>query len=387
MSDDQISVNTDGMLAAAPGLYDLANKMTSAVGELTNRLSELGSPWGNDETGQEFVSKYQSPADQVIQGANSAASVLQSTADGVVTMAKGFEGTEQENKASINVGNGSNGGNSGQTTERLRDATVAPMTRMQDAVAEPAQQQTAQQETPRFRDEAIEPEQSQQRYQVLPMSQQPQEQERREVLPMSQSLEDEPLESVQPAIPATPATPPTPRLDNEAPQQFETSAQPLRPMESSQPTYRLRDATTVQPGGPLIPRQQDTAAEPVQAGERLQETPVQSGQPLTDRQLDTPAQPPLPRQQDTPAQPAYRMQESPAQPLTPRQQDTPAAHPLHGAERGHATPVRADAAAPRRADAAAPRRADAADAGRSRADTSAPADTRRPRTTARPADT
>jgi uncharacterized protein YukE len=344
MSDDQISVNTDGMLAAAPGLYDLANKMTSAVGELTNRLSELGSPWGDDQTGQEFVSKYQSPADQVIQGANSAASVLQSTADGVVTMAKGFDGTEQENKASINVGNGSNGGNggnSGQTTERLRDATTAPMMRVQETVAEPAQQQTAQQQTPRFRDEAIEPEQSQQRYQVLPMSQQPQEQERREVLPMSQSLEDEPLESVQPAIPATPATPATPRLDNEAPQQFETSAQPLRPMESSQPTYRLQDATTVQPGGPLTPRQQDT-----------------------------------------PAQPAYRTQESatqPAQPLTPRQQDTPAAHPVHGAERGQATPVRADAAAPRRADAA--------DAGRSRPDTSARADTRRPRTTARPADT
>jgi len=66
VSDGEVSVNTDGMLAAAPGLYDLANKLTSAVGELTNRLSELGAPWGGDETGQQFVSKYQSPADQVI---------------------------------------------------------------------------------------------------------------------------------------------------------------------------------------------------------------------------------------------------------------------------------------------------------------------------------
>ena len=168
MSDDEVSVNTDGMLAAAPGLYDLANRLTSAVGELTNRLSELGAPWGGDETGQQFVSKYQSPADQVIDGARSAASVLQSTADGVVTMAKGFDGTEQENKASIKVGNDNGGnGNSGQTTERLRDATVAPMMRMQDAVAEPAQQQT-----PRLREEATEPEQPQERYEVLPMSQQ-----------------------------------------------------------------------------------------------------------------------------------------------------------------------------------------------------------------------
>lgn len=104
MSDNELSVNTDAALAAAPALYDLADRLDSAVGGLTNGLSELGTPWGEDDaTARAFVAQYQEPADQAIMAGKDASSVLRSTADGVVTMAKGFDATEQENKASIQV--------------------------------------------------------------------------------------------------------------------------------------------------------------------------------------------------------------------------------------------------------------------------------------------
>jgi uncharacterized protein YukE len=112
---DQVSVNTDGLLAAAPGLNDLASRVRDVYTALSARLDELGQPWGDDQTGEAFLANYQDPKEQLLTGIDSTGSVLGSTADGVVTMAKGFAQTEAENRAAINLGSESGGGNPGST--------------------------------------------------------------------------------------------------------------------------------------------------------------------------------------------------------------------------------------------------------------------------------
>jgi uncharacterized protein YukE len=112
---DQVSVNTDGLLAAAPGLSDLAGRVRDVYTSLAATLDELGQPWGDDQTGEAFVANYQDPKEQLLTGIDSTGSVLSSTADGVVTMAKGFAQTEAENQAAIKLGSESGGGSTGRT--------------------------------------------------------------------------------------------------------------------------------------------------------------------------------------------------------------------------------------------------------------------------------
>jgi uncharacterized protein YukE len=106
---DEISVDTDAMMNAAPYISDLAGRVQNVYGTLTSRLAEAGPPWpdGEDDTGETFHQNYDGPKENLLTGLSGTSEALNSTYDGVVTMAKGFAATEAENQGAIHVGSGS----------------------------------------------------------------------------------------------------------------------------------------------------------------------------------------------------------------------------------------------------------------------------------------
>ena len=103
---DEVSVNSEELEAAASGFSDLARRVRNVYGTLLASLEGLGQPWGNDAAGNAFLNNYQDPKEQILTGLSGTGSVLDSTYDGLVTMAKGFADTEAENRQSINLGGG-----------------------------------------------------------------------------------------------------------------------------------------------------------------------------------------------------------------------------------------------------------------------------------------
>jgi uncharacterized protein YukE len=111
--DEQLSVNTDGLLDAVPGINELADHVGNVLTNLQDKLGALGQPWGDDKTGQAFLAQYQGPRQKLESALANTQSVLRSTADGVETMAKGFAATEEQNQASIITGGEGSDGDTG----------------------------------------------------------------------------------------------------------------------------------------------------------------------------------------------------------------------------------------------------------------------------------
>ncbi|MER5780067.1 WXG100 family type VII secretion target [Streptomyces sp. NPDC002039] len=97
MSDGTFSVDTDRLDQAAPQVQELAGRIRSVATKLEGRLSALGACWGDDESGRQFLEQYAEPKRQLGHGITGAAEVLHSTVDGIRTMAKGFQRTEEAN--------------------------------------------------------------------------------------------------------------------------------------------------------------------------------------------------------------------------------------------------------------------------------------------------
>jgi uncharacterized protein YukE len=112
MADPEVSVDTDAMTNAASSILDLTGQFQGIYSRLSARLGEAGKAWGDDATGQAFEANYNQPKTSVLNGLSGSAQALDSTYQGVTTMAKGFADTEAENKASIHLGAGA-GGDSG----------------------------------------------------------------------------------------------------------------------------------------------------------------------------------------------------------------------------------------------------------------------------------
>jgi hypothetical protein len=100
------------MMTAAQGLNQLAADLKDAYASLQGRLDEIGEVWGSDATGQAFRKEYVPARDKLLNGMSSSAGAAGSGYDGLETTAKGFEGTEEQNTASIHVG-GNGAGESG----------------------------------------------------------------------------------------------------------------------------------------------------------------------------------------------------------------------------------------------------------------------------------
>ena len=99
----ETSVDTEAMMKAAPAILDLVGRVQNIYSTLSGRLDDAGSAWGADDTGDAFAANYNQPKTSLLGSLTGSAQALSQTHDGVVTMAKGFAGTEAENRASIHV--------------------------------------------------------------------------------------------------------------------------------------------------------------------------------------------------------------------------------------------------------------------------------------------
>ncbi|AVZ71605.1 hypothetical protein SLUN_04775 [Streptomyces lunaelactis] len=96
MPDNDFSVDTDLLGRSAPHVQALAGSIRSIGATLQGRLDSLGECWGDDEGGRQFLEQYAEPSRQITRGIADTGEVLDSTVDGIWTMAKGFERTEEQ---------------------------------------------------------------------------------------------------------------------------------------------------------------------------------------------------------------------------------------------------------------------------------------------------
>ncbi|MBK6014469.1 WXG100 family type VII secretion target [Streptomyces sp. MBT53] len=97
MTDGTFSVDTERLEQAAPQMQELAGRIRSIATKLDGRLESLGACWGDDESGRQFLEQYAEPKRQLSDGITGAGNVLDSTVEGIRTMAKGFARTEEQN--------------------------------------------------------------------------------------------------------------------------------------------------------------------------------------------------------------------------------------------------------------------------------------------------
>ncbi|MGW3121592.1 WXG100 family type VII secretion target [Streptomyces sp. NPDC001107] len=96
MSDGTFSVDTERLDQAAPQMQELAARIRSIATKLDGRLESLGACWGDDESGRQFLEQYAEPKQQLSEAITGVGDVLDSTVDGIRTMAKGFARTEEQ---------------------------------------------------------------------------------------------------------------------------------------------------------------------------------------------------------------------------------------------------------------------------------------------------
>ncbi len=94
---DAFSVNTDGLHEQMPYMQELAMNIRSVGTNLQARLNELGDCWGDDAAGQQFFEQYGNPRDQIVGGVSDVGDVLDSTSQGIDTMAVQFDRLEDQN--------------------------------------------------------------------------------------------------------------------------------------------------------------------------------------------------------------------------------------------------------------------------------------------------
>jgi WXG100 family type VII secretion target len=96
---DYFAVDPEGLAQNAPNVRAFSDQLRGVVTRLQSGLDSLGECWGDDPMGKAFASQYLDPRDEMFQGLTGAVDVLDSTADGLETMAKGFAQTEDQNVA------------------------------------------------------------------------------------------------------------------------------------------------------------------------------------------------------------------------------------------------------------------------------------------------
>lgn len=116
---DYFAVDPEGLAKNAPNVRAFSGQLRGVVTRLQSGLASLGECWGDDPMGKAFSSQYLIPRDEMLSGLADAADVLDSTADGLETMAKGFAQTEDQNVANarhlIGTSGDPNTGSAGDT--------------------------------------------------------------------------------------------------------------------------------------------------------------------------------------------------------------------------------------------------------------------------------
>jgi hypothetical protein len=97
MPSESFEVDTEGLAKQMPYMRELAARFKAIGTTLGERTAALGEPWGDDETGRQFLEQYDGPHRQILDGIGQVGDVLNSTADGITTMAKNYRILEEQN--------------------------------------------------------------------------------------------------------------------------------------------------------------------------------------------------------------------------------------------------------------------------------------------------
>ncbi|MBC9731321.1 WXG100 family type VII secretion target [Streptomyces sp. TRM68367] len=118
---DYFAVDPESLARNAPHVRAYSDQFREFVGRLQSGLDSCGECWGDDPMGKAFASQYLNPRDEMLKGLNGTVDVLDSTGDGLETMAKGFAQTEDQN-----VANARRLGGSGDTYTGPSEETRTP---------------------------------------------------------------------------------------------------------------------------------------------------------------------------------------------------------------------------------------------------------------------
>jgi hypothetical protein len=94
-----VSVDTDQLAQAVPAVTALSMRLAAINASLSGTIMGLGEPWGgkDDSIGGPFGQAYEPARDQILTGLSGTQQALESTADGLGTMVKGYTSTEDAN--------------------------------------------------------------------------------------------------------------------------------------------------------------------------------------------------------------------------------------------------------------------------------------------------
>lgn len=113
---DSLSINSDDLRTAAANVADLSSEMKQVLTALQGQLAALGSPWGNDSTGDQFANGsdgYLAQVNNVDSNIDATTRQLDSLSQSLTTAASNFEQQDQQSSGgtgNILLGNGSGGG-------------------------------------------------------------------------------------------------------------------------------------------------------------------------------------------------------------------------------------------------------------------------------------
>jgi uncharacterized protein YukE len=91
-----LGVDTERLAATVPEFRQIANSLEQVRTTLEGQLGALDKCWGQDDTGKSFEDNYLEPAQNLRDGLKTLVEVLGSVADGINTMTRGADRTEQD---------------------------------------------------------------------------------------------------------------------------------------------------------------------------------------------------------------------------------------------------------------------------------------------------
>lgn len=91
-------IDTDALGRAEAPFRELAQRLVALSQQVQADVRGLGAVWGDDRSGKEFAAQYGPARDDLLEALRSTGDVVTSTADGVRTMAQGFQRTEESNR-------------------------------------------------------------------------------------------------------------------------------------------------------------------------------------------------------------------------------------------------------------------------------------------------
>jgi uncharacterized protein YukE len=103
MAANHVQVDAEALAKATPEVLRLASRVKAVFADLESTTSALGECWGDDEGGRRFAEQYLKPKTQILEGLESASKVLDSMADGLSTMSKGYRKTEDQATEAANT--------------------------------------------------------------------------------------------------------------------------------------------------------------------------------------------------------------------------------------------------------------------------------------------